>query len=62
VAPSRLAAPFGSPVSSFVPDRWRGNIRLESMKNVELRRNAAAPVAADFYITADKVRSYCAVQ
>jgi hypothetical protein len=61
VAPPRLGAPFGFPISSFVPDRWRGNIRLESMQNVKLRRNAAVLTAADFYITVDKVRRYCAV-
>jgi hypothetical protein len=62
VAPSRLTAPFGVSVSSFVPDRWRGNIRLESMQNWKLRKNTAALIAANLYITVDKVRSYCAVQ
>jgi hypothetical protein len=62
VAPSRLTAPFGFSISSFVPDRWRENIRLESMQSWKLRKNTAAKIAADFYITVDKVRSYCAVQ
>jgi hypothetical protein len=62
VAPSRLTAPFGFSISSFVPDGWRGNIRLESMQSWGLHKNAAAWIAANFYITVDKVRSYCAVQ
>jgi hypothetical protein len=62
VAPSRLTAPFGFSISSFVPDCWRGNIRLESMQSREVRKNMAAWIAADFYITAGKLRSYCAVQ
>jgi hypothetical protein len=60
VAPPHLAAPFGFLISSFVPDRWRGNIRLESMQNAKLRRNTAALSAANFYITAEKMRTYCA--
>jgi hypothetical protein len=52
---------LGSPISSFVPVSRRGNIPLESMPNSKLRRNTAVPSAADFYITADKVRRYCAV-
>jgi hypothetical protein len=62
VAPSRLTAPFGFFISSFVPDRWRENIRLESMQNWKMRKNTAARIAANFYITTDKMRSYCAVQ
>jgi hypothetical protein len=62
VAPSHLTAPFGFSISRFVPDRWRGNIRLESMQSWKLHRNMAVRIAANFYITADKVRSYCAVQ
>jgi hypothetical protein len=62
VALSRLTAPFGLSISSFVPDRWRENIPLESMMSWKLHRNTAVQIAADFYIMADKVRSYCAVQ
>jgi hypothetical protein len=62
VAPPRLAAPIAVCISSFVPDRWHGNIPLESMQNGKLRRNTAAPIAADFYIMTDKLRSYCAAQ
>jgi hypothetical protein len=62
VAPSRLTAPYGFSISSFVPDRWRENIRLESMQSWNMHINWAVLIAANFYITADKVRSYCAVQ
>jgi hypothetical protein len=49
-------------ISSFVPDGGSENIRLESMRNWIMRKNTATPIAANFVITADKVRSYCAVQ
>jgi hypothetical protein len=62
VALSRLTAPFGLSISSFVPNRWRENIPLESITSLKLHRNTAAQIAADFYITTDKVRSNCAVQ
>jgi hypothetical protein len=61
-APSSPTAPFGLSVSSFVPDRWRENISLKSMMSWKLHRKTAAQIAADFYITGDKVRIYCAVQ
>src|SRR4051812_16837983 len=54
--------PFGFFISSFVPDRRRENIRLESMQNRKLHEKTAAWIAANFYIIADKLRSYCAVQ
>jgi hypothetical protein len=49
-------------ISNFVPDGWRENIRFESMPNCNLRKNTAAIIAANFVITTDKVRSYCAMQ
>jgi hypothetical protein len=62
VAPPRLAAPIGLSISSFVPVRWRENILVESIRRSKLRKNTAEQIAANFYIMADKLRSYCAVQ
>jgi hypothetical protein len=61
-APSRLTAPIGFPISSFVPVGRRRNIRLESMQKRNMRKNTATWSAANFCINGKKLRRYCAVQ